>query len=143
MKKLAIFFLIVAMIVAGISYMYLHYRANYYTAKRENQQFESYKDQEIYGSELTTIMNKAVDNNQKNKIEKDSKGKYINNDSNSIKVDIKMLDVDKTYDMETLYTGGIDKFVQYYGEIKFKCTKLEYHKTTNKVKYLLFEQITQ
>lgn len=54
-----------------------------------------------------------------------------------------MQDNEKTYAMETLYIGGMDKFVQFYSEIKFKCTKLEYHKATNKVKYMLFEQITQ
>lgn len=143
MKKLAIFFLIVIIIIVGISYMYLNYKANYYTAQRENKQFESYQGQEIYGAELATVINKAVDNNRSNEVAKDEKGKYINNDNNSIKIDIKMLDNDKIYTMETLYSGGMDKFVQFYSEIKFKCTKLEYHKTTNKVKYLLFEQITE
>lgn len=143
MKKLAIFFLIVIIIIVGISYMYLNYKANYYAARKENKQFESYDGQEIYGAELATVINKAVDNNQNNEVAKDEKGKYINNDNNSIKIDIKMLDNDKTYSMETLYSGGMDKFVQFYSEIKFKCTKLEYHKTTNKVKYLLFEQITE
>lgn len=143
MKKLAIFFLILVIIVVGISYMYLNYKVNYYEAQRENKQFESYNGQEIYGSELTTIINKAIDNNENNEIQKDSKGKYINNDDNSIQIDIKMLDNDKTYSMETLYSGGMDKFVQYYSEIKFKCTKLDYHQVTNKVKYMLFEQITQ
>ena len=37
----------------------------------------------------------------------------------------------------------MDKFVQYYNQIKFKCTKIEYHKSTDKVKYMLIEQITQ
>lgn len=37
----------------------------------------------------------------------------------------------------------MDKFVQYYGQITFKCTKIEYHKTTKKVKYMYIEQITQ
>lgn len=143
MKKLAVFFLIVIIIIVGISYMYLNYKANYYAAVRENKQFESYDGQEIYGAELATIINKAIDNNQNNEVAKDEKGKYINNDDNSIKIDIKMLDNDKIYTMETLYSGGMDKFVQFYSEIKFKCTKLEYHKTTNKVKYLLFEQITE
>ena len=123
--------------------MYLNYKANYYATVKENKQFESYDGQEIYGAELATVINKAVDNNQNNEVAKDEKGKYINNDNNSIKIDIKMLDNDKTYSMETLYSGGMDKFVQFYSEIKFKCTKLEYHKTTNKVKYLLFEQITE
>lgn len=143
MKKLAIFFLIGIIIIVGISYMYLNYKANYYTTQKENKQFESYNGQEIYGVELATVINKAVDNNQNNEVAKDEKGKYINNDKNSIKIDIKMLDNDKTYSMETLYSGGMDKFVQFYSEIKFKCTKLEYHKITNKVKYMLFEQITE
>ena len=143
MKKLAIFFLITIIIIVGISYLYLSYKSNYYAAQRENKQFESYYGQEILGSELATIINKAVDNNKNNEVQKDNKGKYIDNDNNSIKIDIKMLDNDKTYSMETLYSGGMDKFVQFYSEIKFKCTNLEYHKTTNKVKYMLFKQITQ
>ncbi len=143
MKKLAIFFLLIVIVIVGVSYMYLHYKANYYTTQRENKQFESYYEQEIYGTELATIINKAIDNNQNYEVQKDEKGKFINNDNASIQIDIKMLDNEKTYNMEALYRGGMDKFVQYYGEIIFKCTKLEYHKATNKVKYLLFEQITQ
>lgn len=143
MKKLAIFFLIVIIIIVGISYLYLNYKTNYNIAQRENKQFESYNEQEIYGAELTTVINKAIDNNKSNEVQKDNKGKYIDNEKNSIQIDIQMLDNDKTYTMETLYGGGMDKFVQYYNQIKFKCTKLEYHKNTNKVKYMLFEQITQ
>lgn len=143
MKKLAIFFLAIIIIIVGISYVYLNYKSNYYTAKRENEQFQSYDGQEIYGTELTTIINKAVDNNQKNEVQKDNKGKYINNDNNSIHIEIKMLDNDKIYTMETLYGGGMDKFVQYYSDIKFKCTKIEYHKSSSRIKYMLFEQITQ
>lgn len=143
MKKLAIFFLIVIIVVVGISYLYLNYKAQFHEAQRENKQFESYNQKEIYGSELTTIINKAVDNNKNNEVPKDNKGKYMNNENNSIQIEIKMLDNDKTYAMETLYNGGMDKFIQYYSAIKFKCTDLQYHKTTNKVKYLLFEQITE
>lgn len=143
MKKLAIFFLIIVIVVVGISYMYLQYKSHYYTAQRENKQFESYDGKEIYGTEITTIINKAMDYNQNNQVQKDNKGNFVNNDNNSIHINIKMLDNEKTYTMETLYNGGMDKFVQYYGEILFKCTKLEYHKATNKVKYMLFEQITQ
>lgn len=123
MKKIAIFFLILIVILVGISYMYLNYKANYYQAKKENKQFESYEGQEIYGTELTTIINKAVDSNENNQVSKDGKGKYINNDKDSIQIEIKMLDNDTSYWMETLYSGGMDKFVQYYSEIKFKCTR--------------------
>ena len=143
MKKLAVFFFILIIIIVGISYLYLDYKANYYTTQKQNKQFESYSGQEIYGAELTTIINKAVDNNKNNEVQKDNKGKYINNHNNSIHIEIKMLDNETTYDMETLYGGGMDKFIKYYNEIKFKCTELQYHSTTNKVKYMLFEQITQ
>ena len=144
MKKIAIFFLIIIIIIAGISYIYLNYKANFNQAKRENIQLESYYNQEIYGNELATRINKAIDNNKNNEVKKDNKGKYIDNEINSINIDIKMLDDDGTiYNMEKIYNGGTSKFVQYYSQIKFKCTKIEYHQKTNKIKYMLFEQITQ
>lgn len=143
MKKIAIFFLIIIIIVVGISYMYLNYKANYNETKLKNVEFESYYNQEIYGGDLTTIINKAVDNNISNGVEKNNKGKYLDNQKNSINIDIKMLDNDKVYNMETLYGGGMNKFLQYYNQIRFKCTKIEYHKSTNRTKYMLFEQITQ
>lgn len=143
MKKLAIFFLTIIVIIVGISYMYTNYKANYYINQKENYQFSSYYNKELKGNEIATLINKAYDNNSSNNVAKDKKGKFIENDNNSIKMDIKMLDIDKTYDMETLNSGGMDKFVQYYGQITFKCTKIDYHSSTGKVKYMLIEQITQ
>ncbi len=143
MKKLAVFFLIIVIIIVGISYMYLNYKANYHEARRENNQFESYYNQEFYGADVATIVNKAYDNNLTNSVQRDDSGNFIENDTTSIKIDLKMLDTDETYNMETIYKGGMDKFVQYYGSIKFKCTKIEYHNKTQKVKYMLIEQITE
>ena len=143
MKKIAIFFFILIVIIVGVSYAYINYRANYYEAKRENNQLESYYNQEFYGADVVTIINKAIDNNLTNQVQRDNKGKYIENETNSIKIDIKMLDNDTTYDMETLYAGGMDRFVQYYSQIKFKCTKVDYHKSNGKIKYMLIEQITE
>ena len=143
MKKLAIFFLIIVIIIVGISYIYLNYKANYYETKKSNNQFEEYYQKEFYGADVTTIINKAIDNNLVNGIQRDENAKFIENDTNSIKIDLKMLDNDKTYDMETLYAGGMERFVQYYNNIKFKCTNIEYHQKTGKVKYMMIEQITQ
>ena len=142
MKKLAIIFLIGIIIIVGISYMYLNYKVNYNEARRENNKFESYYNQEFYGADVVTIINKAYDNNLTNAVEKDDKGIFKENDTNSIKIDVKMLDTDTTYNMETLYSGGMQNFVEYYSGIKFKCTKIEYH-PNKKVKYMLIEQITQ
>ena len=144
MKKLVIFFAIVVIIVCGIYYLFINYKANFKTAIFQNLEYEKYLNEEVLGSDLATVINKAIDNNKRNKIEKNKKGKYQNNDLNSINIDIKMLDDDNSvYNMEKIYNGGIDKFIQYYGSIEFKCTKIEYHESTRKIKYMLFEQITQ
>ena len=143
MKKIAIFFLIIIVIVVGISYIYLNYKMTYNQAQQENQQFESYYNKEIYGTDLTTIINKAIDKNIENRLEKDKKGFYIQNNTNSINIDIKITDNDTTYKMETIYQGKMNKFVQYYGQVKFKCTKIDYHNSTKKISYMLFEQVIE
>ena len=143
MKKFVVFLIVILVIISCIAYIYLNYRANFYDASNQNMQYENYLDKEIYGSELASIINKAVDNNVKDKVSKDSNGIYQDNQTTSINIQIKILDNDTTYNMETLYNGGMDNFVKYYNQIKFKCTKIEYHEKTNKIKYMLFEQISQ
>ena len=86
------------------------------------------------------MMNKAIDKNTKNKIEKDDQGNFIQNDKNSVEIEIYMTDNETTYKMETIYNAGTEQFAQYYGNIKFKCSKIEYHKKTGRIKYILFEQ---
>ena len=142
MKKLLIFFAIVVIIVCVVSYVFLNYKANYNTSKKANLEFENYLNEEIYGTDLSTVINRAIDSNEKNAVEKNNKGIYLNNDKNSISREVKMNDNDSIYQMETFYKNGMQNFLNYYGNIKFKCTDIKYHKTTNKVKYMLFEQIT-
>jgi len=143
MKKIVIFFAIIVIMVAGIYYMYLNYKVNFNTTKKANLEFENYLNQEIYGNDLATVINRAVDNNSKNNVEKTNKGIYIDNEANSISIEIKFTDNDSVYKMETLYNSGMQNFINYYNRIKFKCTDIKYHNSTKKVKYMLFEQMTQ
>ena len=143
MKKFIIFLVVILMIIATISYLYLNYKANYNIAQKENFQFESYYNQEIFGPDVATVINKAIDKNSNNNIKKDNKGNYIEDNTNSIKIDIKFIDDDKIHNMEEIFNKGIGTFMQYYSQIKFKCTKIEYHESTKKIKYMLFEQITK
>ena len=138
MKKLLIFFAIVVIIVCVVSYVFLNYKANYNTSKKANLEFENYLNEEIYGTDLSTVINRAIDSNEKNAVEKNNKGIYLNNDKNSISIEVKMNDNDSIYQMETFYKNGMQNFLNYYGNIKFKCTDIKYHKTTNKVKYMLY-----
>ena len=140
MKKIFIFLAIVLVIVAIVSFQYISYKNEYNIIQNENAEFEEYNDKEVYGLKVGTMINKAVDKNTKNKIEKDDNGNFIQNDSNSIEIEIYMTDNETTYKMETIYNSGTEQFVQYYGNIKFKCSKIEYQEKTGKIKYLLFEQ---
>lgn len=141
MKKLLIFFMAVIIVVAIVSFNYISYNFNRENIIRENSYFEQYKDKELNGLDVATIINKAIDENTKNKIQKDEKGIFISNDENSLEVEIYMLDNETIYKMETIYNGGTEQFVQYYSNINFKCSKIEYHEKTGRVKYLFFEQI--
>ena len=51
-----------------------------------------YLNKLITGRELTTVINKAVDNNEKNKVSKDKNGFYLDDNENSINIDVKILD---------------------------------------------------
>lgn len=140
-KTLLILIAIVIVIVCIIGIKYYSYMMEYNNVIKENEEYEKYKDQEVYGIDLATLINKAVDKNEKNNIPKDDKNLYIQNDENSIEIEIYIEDNETTYKMEVFYNSGTEQFIQYYGNIKFKCSKIEYHEKTGKIKYILFEQI--
>ena len=140
-KTLLILIAIVIVIVCIIGIKYYSYMMEYNNVIKENEEYEKYKDQEVYGIDLATLINKAVDKNEKNNIPKDDKNLYIQNDENSIEIEIYIEDNETTYKMEVFYNSGTEQFIQYSGNIKFKCSKLEYHEKTGKIKYILFEQI--
>jgi len=143
MKKFIVLFSIVIIIVAVVAFNYISYTNNQNEVKRYNLELGKNYQKEIYGIDLTTTINKVINNNEKNNVEKDQQGRYINNNSDSINIDIKMIDLDRVFTMEELYNGGMEQFVQYYSNIQFKCTKIEYHKKTGKISYMYYEQITK
>ena len=143
MKKFIIFLIVILIIISYITYLYLDYRADIKSAQYDNMKYEKYFDKEVNANIVASVINRAVDNNIREEVQKSNNGVYIDNQKSSINVQIKFLDNDKTYDMETLYNDGMDNFIKYYNQIDFKCTKIEYHKNTGRVKYMLFEQITQ
>lgn len=142
MKKFIIFFFVIISIVCVVYYIYFNNISEYKKGQQENLKYEVYKDKEIKGIQIATIINKAIDENKKNNITKDKTGMYIDNNKNSINIDLRFVDSDVTLNIEKIYINGIDKFIAYYGDIKFKCTDIQYHKETNRVKYMLFEQMT-
>ena len=140
MKKITILILcFVGIILSVFAVKYINYRAEISKIKKDNLEYEFYLNKEVLGTELTTFINRATDNNKKNDVPTDKNGFYIQNDTNSVEIEIKITDNNKVYKMETLYNGDMLNFVQLYNLIKFECTKIEYNKL-GKVCYVLFEQ---
>lgn len=113
--------------------------------KQENKEYEQYQKQEIYGTEVITLINKAIDHNQKNNVQTDETGKYIDNKTNSIIIDVMIITNEEknqttTYRMETINKVGIGEFIANFNTAKFKITNIQYHKQTGKIKYI---EITQ
>lgn len=141
MKKYIITILIlVAIVISSILYAYNTYKKNIQDLKDYNNEFTKYQNTEIAGTEIATILNKAVNSNEQNKIQKDEKGMYIENDENSIKIDIYIKDNDTTYSMETIYNMGVEKFINSFSLETFKITETQYHNKTGKIKYVKIEQ---
>lgn len=144
MKKGLILILIVLSVVSIVAISYI---SNKYTVTVEiqklNKEYEFYKDKKLLGTDVTTAINKALDSNEKNEIPKDEKGFYIENDTNSIKVEIIMYNEDdvKTYQMETIQKVGITGFINNFNLIDFTCSKIEYHEKTKMISKIVFEQV--
>lgn len=141
MKKTLIYIICIVLIILSIiGNKYLKFKEEKSLIKKNNLEYEVYLDKDITGRELTTAINRAVDNNERKSVQKDEKGFYIDDNNNSIKIEIKIIDNDTTYQMETLYNGGMENFIQYYGDINFKCNKINYN-SKGKVSHIIFEQL--
>lgn len=146
MKKIIIIFgITIVSLVLIISVSLIENNKNLSNIKAYNKQYEEYYEKTVYATDVITLINKATDQNLRNEIEKDEKGYFIENDINSIKVEIKLLSEEKllTYQMETLMNVGLEGFVKNFNLIKFKCTGIQYHINTKKVKKIVFEQIEE
>ena len=111
--------------------------------KKQNSEFEYYLDKEIYGTEVASIINKAINQNEINQVQKNENGYYINNGKNSIEVEVKMTTIEATYRMEVFYDNGIESFVKNFNFIKFKCKNIEYHKETGLISKIVFEELEE
>ena len=105
-----------------------------------NMQYEQYINKEIYGTELATLINKSIDNNQKYNIPKDENGIYIQDNNYSIKITIKMLATQEVYEMEKIFEYKVEQFIELFNNSKFKASNVLYHQNTGRISQIDFEQ---
>lgn len=141
MKKYTILAILVIVTITSIAYLYNNYLGNSIQIEANNNYYNKLYNNELVGNDLATIINKTLDKNAQNEVEKDNKEYYLNNGTNSIIIEIKFKDSDKIFRIEDIAKSKIENFISLYANIKFKCTKLECHAKTKFVSYLYFEQI--
>lgn len=141
-RNIIIIISVILVICVGLLSLFYTNKQKYNELQKFNIRYEQYLNKEIFGTNIATIINQAIDDNEKSMVKKDENNKYILNNINSVNIEIKITEFaeEEIYTMETLYNGGINQFVKYYGQIKFKCDKIEYN-SNRKVKYMLFEQV--
>ena len=111
-------------------------------AIKHNEQYEEYCNKEILGTELISLINKAIDYNEKNNVEKQENTiQYVNNNTNSIQITVKFLDSDKIIKMENIAEKQTENFIKFFATATFKCSDIKYHEQTKNVQSMYFEQI--
>lgn len=117
-----------------------------------NSEYEKYVDKNLYGIDVVTVINKAIDNNTKNEIPKDENSRYINDEEKSIQVELKLISsVNEktgeknivTHPMERLLEVGLDGFITNFNLTIFRVKEIGYHEKTGRISKIIFEQIEE
>lgn len=144
MKKKTFITLVILLILLMITlYLVYIFRNNLSSEEKKiTSEYEAYYNQEKTGTELVSIINRTVDINNKNNVQKNEENLYIENDTNSIKIYIGFLYKDETriLEMERIVDNGIDNFIKAYSTANFKCTEVTYHDKSKNIKSLTFIQ---
>ena len=139
-KNLITIFIVFLVIIATLFMKYISLKKQNQEIQKFNYGYEFYNRDNLNGLDITTVINKAIDNNEKYNVKKNEAGYYIE-DENSIKIEIKMIINGKTYPMERIKEIGMKSFTEFFGEVQFKCTNVEYKKDTKKISKMTFESI--
>ncbi len=143
MKKSVFIILAILVIISIVICLYIYNvkKVENITTKH-NRQYEEYCNKEILGTDLISLINKAIDYNEKNNVEKQENTiYYINNNTNSIQITIKFLENDKIIKMEDIAEKQTENFVKFFATATFKCNNIQYHKQTKNIQSMYFEQI--
>lgn len=131
-----------------ISLLVILYNYNNLNSKQKeiisfNNKYLEFNKDEVKGLDITTVMNRAINDNEKNNIQRNENEEFIENEENSIKIFLKMKIDGKTYSMEAFEKRGMDEFAQYFGGVVFKCIDVTYHKNSGRIATMTFEALQE
>ncbi len=146
-KNIAIICIILIIVIASMCMIfanYTSYKENQRKVQNINNEFLKYEKSIVQINTIVTAMNRAIQNNQDNKISKNDDGEYIENDTNSIKIFLEIKSREIVIPMEKLILGekaGIEKTSYAFSDMLFQITNIEYHEKTGQVKKVIFTAI--
>lgn len=140
MKKSLYIIIILFIIILGFTLLFIINLQNIYKKiQKENYIYEKCLNKEVMGTEVASLINKAVDNNEKYNIGKDENGNYVDDNEYCIKIYVKLQTNGKYFNMESIYDNNVAEFVKNFNLENFKCTKITYHDSTKRVSKVYFE----
>lgn len=112
-----------------------------YEINKFNSEYEFYNRDDLNGIDITTLINKATNNNEKYSIPKDENGNYVLDEDFSVEIYVVLYDENetKTYEMERFNKFGLNGFTNAFATATFKCTNVKYHKNTGRIASMFFE----
>lgn len=141
MKKIIILILIIVTVAISIIFVnYTEYRTKKSQVNNINKEFTVYENNVMQISSVITIMNKAIQLNTENNIQKDENDFFIENETNSIKVFLEIKSRGSIIPMEDLILGkkaGIEKVSFAFSDMLFQIDRIEYHEKTGQVKKII------
>ena len=140
MKKIVLIFVIIIAILSSFCYIYSQKKITKNKKIASYDKYQKLLDTEIPGTDLASLINESIDKNKTNEVSSEN-GIYIENDDNSMIIEIKFIESDNPIRGEKIYLNGIDRFIELYGSSNFKCTKVDFHKKNYEIKYLYFEEM--
>ena len=140
-------FVIILLIVSIVFSMQLKSMGNVKQKYDEEMNFFlQYENKKFNVNEFISIMNKAIENNEKHDIALDKENLYVEDDKYSIKIYLQLDDREELIPMEVLMLseqGGSKRISTLFSDISYSYDTIEYHKETGRIKKIVIYGFTK
>ena len=143
-RNLIVILLIFVIILLILSVIFILQLTNMQDVKKVYDEdiefFNKYQDVQFDVTDFISIMNKAIENNNKHEIQQNEDDKY------SIKIYLRLDDREELIPMEVLMlsdSGGSKVISELFADIVYRYDSIEYHESTGRVKKIVIYGFTK
>lgn len=149
-RNLIVILLIFVIILLILSVIFILQLTNMQDVKKVYDEdiefFNKYQDVQFDITDFISIMNKAIENNNKHEIQQNEEKEYIEDDKYSIKIYLRLDDREELIPMEVLMlsdSGGSKVISELFADIVYRYDSIEYHELTGRVKKIVIYGFTK